>query len=235
MPHKALRGALPSQRAFTWPEHQVHVTRCGRPSPRRIGRQAKPTLPSGATVSEFPDSGEIPVVLSVTANPNGRNEGRIAYEAGYRTTVLRRRFDRLRHLPQQTTVINTQNEPSIPPPQPPHLVLPLTFENLMPGETRGIEVAVNWQLTHRRTLSPENALEQIHIHLAPTNHDTTSVGVAEGSSPDIRPSFNRTWFCGTASAGIHPYILSGASPNRANIRIRGSTRDSRCTLAKAPP
>jgi iron complex outermembrane receptor protein len=65
----------------------------------------------------------------------------------------------------------------------PHLVLPLITENLMHGETHGVEIAVNWKATNRWTLSPGYAFEQIHMHLAPTSQDTTSVSETQGSSP----------------------------------------------------
>jgi outer membrane receptor protein involved in Fe transport len=54
----------------------------------------------------------------------------------------------------------------------------------MHGETHGVEIAVNWQATRRWTLSPGYAFEEIHMHLAPTSQDTTSVSGTEGSSPD---------------------------------------------------
>jgi iron complex outermembrane receptor protein len=66
---------------------------------------------------------------------------------------------------------------------PPHLVLPLIYENLMHGETHGMEIAVNWKATDRWALSPGFAFEQIHMHLAPTSQDTTSVSGTQGSSP----------------------------------------------------
>ena len=53
----------------------------------------------------------------------------------------------------------------------------------MHGETHGAEVAVNWKVTRRWNLSPGYAFEQIHMHLAPTSQDTTSVSAAQGSSP----------------------------------------------------
>jgi iron complex outermembrane receptor protein len=69
-------------------------------------------------------------------------------------------------------------------PPPVHFVLPLVSENLMHGETNGVEISVNWQATHRWTVSPGYAFEEIHMHLAPTSLDTTSVSKTEGSSPD---------------------------------------------------
>jgi len=140
-----------------------------------------------ANVSAFAGPGGIPVLIRVTGNPHLKDEGLIAYEIGYRTT-LRKQLSI-----DFTAYFNNYNdqytsEPSAPfledPPPPPHLVIPLTYENLMHGETHGVEVAVNWQATHRWTLSPGYAFEEIHMHLAPTSHDTTSVSGAEGSSPD---------------------------------------------------
>ena len=68
-------------------------------------------------------------------------------------------------------------------PSPPHLVLPLINANLSYGESHGFEIATNWKVARRWTLSPGYAFEQIHMHLEPTSHDTTAVAAAEGSSP----------------------------------------------------
>jgi iron complex outermembrane recepter protein len=81
-------------------------------------------------------------------------------------------------------------------PAPTHFIVPVTFENLMHGEAHGIEVAVKWQATRRWTLSPGYAFEELHMHLAPTSQDTTSVGEAEGSSP-------------TNSAQLRSHLLVG--------------------------
>ena len=57
-------------------------------------------------------------------------------------------------------------------PSPPHLVDPLTIENLRYGEAHGLEMAVNWKVTDRWTLSPGYAFEQIHMHLDPGSDDS---------------------------------------------------------------
>ncbi|MGA3292392.1 MAG: TonB-dependent receptor [Candidatus Acidiferrales bacterium] len=126
------------------------------------------------------------VLLSFLGNPHINDESLIAYELGYRTTIADRvsidfaaYYNDYNH--QETT------EPA-PPffeniPAPPHLVLPFTYENLMHGETNGIEVAANWKVTNRWTLSPGYAFEQIHEHLDPASQDTMSVAGAQGSSP----------------------------------------------------
>jgi iron complex outermembrane recepter protein len=63
------------------------------------------------------------------------------------------------------------------------LVLPLTYENLMHGESHGFEAAVSWRTNAHWTLSPGYAFEQIHMHLDPTSQDMGSVLDAEGNSP----------------------------------------------------
>jgi len=130
--------------------------------------------------------GGVPTLLAIVGNPHFHDEGLIAYGAGFRTTVLQHLSIDLAayyndYSAQETT------EPTAPfftnTPAPPHLVLPLTYENLMHGESHGFELAVNWKTTARWTLSPGYAFEQIHMHLDPTSQDTGSVLNAEGSSP----------------------------------------------------
>jgi len=140
-----------------------------------------------ATLSGFPVSAGVPVLLTLVGNPQLKNEGLMAYEMGYRTTVLKQLSIDFTAYYNNYTDQDTE-EPSAPfmedTPPPPHLILPIIEENLMHGESHGVEVAVNWQVTHRWILSPGYAFEEIHMHLAPTSHDTTSVSEAEGSSPE---------------------------------------------------
>jgi iron complex outermembrane recepter protein len=133
----------------------------------------------------FPGPGGVPVLLTLSGNPNFKDEKLIASEIGYRTTIspqlsidLTAYYNRYSHL--------ETSEPSIPyivNTAPQYFVQPLTYGNLMHGETHGTEVAINWSATDRWTLSPGYAFEQLHMHLAPTSQDTFSVSGAQGSSP----------------------------------------------------
>ena len=119
-------------------------------------------------------------------NPNFHDEQLIAYELGYRTAISDRvsidwaayfnDYDDL-----QTTEPGTPFEEMNPP--PPHLVQPFMYENLMHGETHGIEVSTNWKVTNRWTVSPGYALEQLHMHTAPTSRDTQTGIFIEGEAP----------------------------------------------------
>lgn len=98
-------------------------------------------------VAGFPGQGGTPVLVSVLGNPQFKNEGLVAYELGYRAAIGKRlSFDLAAYYNdydnQQTT------EPTTPffepTPAPPHLVLPSTYENLINGETHGVEIAATW-------------------------------------------------------------------------------------------
>ena len=139
-----------------------------------------------ANLAGFPGPSGSPVLVALIGNPHFRNETLTSWEMGYRTTIAKLfsidlALYRHDYRDQQTT------EP-LPPffettPAPPHVVSPLTYGNLMHGETTGFEITANWKVVDRWTLSPGYAFEQIHMHLDPTSQDTGSVLNAEGSSP----------------------------------------------------
>jgi iron complex outermembrane receptor protein len=140
-----------------------------------------------STLSGFSGPGGIPSLVTFIGNPLVKNERLIAYEMGYRTMVLKQLS--IDFTAYYNSYSNQEtSEPSTPflenTPAPAHVIVPITFENLMHGAAYGIEVSVNWQPTKRWTVSPGYAFERIHMHLAPTSQDTTSVDEAEGSSPD---------------------------------------------------
>ena len=134
----------------------------------------------------FTDMNGTPVALRLLGNPKVLDETTISYEAGYRMTMAGRFSVDI------AAYYNSQGdqetvEPGTPffesAPGPPHLVLPLINANLSFGESHGVEVAANWKVTNRWTLSTGYAFEEIHMHLKPTSHDADSVSEAEGSSP----------------------------------------------------
>jgi iron complex outermembrane recepter protein len=141
---------------------------------------------SQLTVGGFVPPGGPPVLIRIVGNPNFQDEKEIAYEAGYRTQLLERlsldlavyynSYDQLQTSEPQPPFTET-----MPPPL--HVVMPLIYENLMHGETHGIEIFATWKLSDRWTLTPAYSFEEIHMHLSPTSQDTSSVATAQGSSP----------------------------------------------------
>jgi iron complex outermembrane recepter protein len=128
----------------------------------------------------------IPVLVSTFGNPHVKDEIVIAYEAGYRTTIGQRlSVDFAAYYNHYTNQISV--EPATPffeaAPLPPHLVLPSTNENLIDGETHGLEIAANWKVAQRWTLSPSYELERIHMRSRQPSRDVTTGPETEGSDP----------------------------------------------------
>ena len=136
--------------------------------------------------SVFPGPGGVPVEVFNYGNPQLQNESLLAYEAGYRT-LLRKDFS----VDLAAYYNNYDNletwEPSAlffeNTPAPPHLVMPLLAQNMMHGESHGIEAFANWQVLPRWTLSPGYAFERIHLHLDPGSHDSISIAYAAENTP----------------------------------------------------
>jgi iron complex outermembrane receptor protein len=134
----------------------------------------------------FVGPGGTPVLIGLVGNPHFKNEDLTAYEAGTRITPLKRlSIDLAAFYGDYTHQSTTEPAPPVfeTTPAPPHLFIPSILENLMHGESQGLEIAANWKVTDRWTLSPGYGFEQIHMHLDPSSQDTTSVSPAEGGSP----------------------------------------------------
>jgi iron complex outermembrane receptor protein len=148
-----------------------------------------------ANVNTFPGPGGLPVLVELTGNPAFQNEQLIAYEMGYRTTIVKQISMDF------TAYYNAYSHEETAEPSavfmaagpPPHFVMPVIFENLLHGEMQGTEVAVNWQATGRWTLSAGYAFEEIHMHPDPTSQDARSPAAAEGSSPSHSAQVRSHW------------------------------------------
>jgi iron complex outermembrane recepter protein len=127
-----------------------------------------------------------PFLVAYIGNPNVQDESLIAYEFGYRRVIGKQfSIDFSSYYNDYNHQDTTEPAPEFfePTPAPAHIVIPVTYENLMYGETQGIEVFGTWKVTNHWTLNPGYAFEEIHMHLRPTSQDTTSVAAAEGASP----------------------------------------------------
>jgi iron complex outermembrane receptor protein len=176
-------GAMPTVRAaWNLRQHQMVWAAISRALRTPSSIDAASQLTVGGSV---PPVGP-PVVVRIVGNPEFQDERLIAYEAGYRSQPFERLSVDLAGFYNSYDQLQT-TEPEPPffenTPAPPHLVVPLNYENLMHGETHGLEVFANWKITNRWTFTPAYALEEIHMHLDPSSEDTQSVGAAEGSSP----------------------------------------------------
>ena len=143
----------------------------------------------------FPGPGGVPILLSVLGNADKPSEDLNAFEAGYRAQLrsnVSLDVAMFYNVYGQLTTYEpgTQTIGSDPPPL--HVDVPLITSSLMYGETQGVEMAGNWKITSRWTVSPGYALERIHLHLKPTSHDVTSVSTGEGNSPHVQAQLRST-------------------------------------------
>ena len=127
-----------------------------------------------------------PAVIRAIGNPHVKDEGLVAYEAGYRMTVGKTLSVDLAAYYNDYDHQNSE-EPGTPffetTPAPPHLVLPIIEENLNYGETHGAEIAAKWKLTSRWTIDPSYDFERLHFHRAAGSQDLQTGPSTEGSTP----------------------------------------------------
>ena len=126
------------------------------------------------------------VLTRFLGNPQFQDERLLAYEAGYRNSLsdnlsvdlalYYNDYDNLQTIEPSGSFF--ENSPA-----PPHEVETQTYQNLMHGETHGVELAANWRPTRRLTISPGYALEQLHMHAAATSLDTATPAFVEGAAP----------------------------------------------------
>jgi iron complex outermembrane recepter protein len=125
-------------------------------------------------------------LIALFGNPNVKDEGLIAYEAGYRMSVGK---TVLLDVAAYYNEYDHQNsdEPGAPffetTPTPPHLVLPTIEQNLSHGETHGAEITAKWKVTSWWTLDPSYDFERLHFHRSPGSEDLTTGPSTEGSDP----------------------------------------------------
>jgi iron complex outermembrane receptor protein len=138
-------------------------------------------------IGDIAPPGGTPILLRLLGNPAFQDERLIAYEAGYRTMVSKHfsvdvalYINDWKHL--QTT------EPSVsffePTPLPAHEVQVLTYENLMYGESHGVEISANWSVRDWWSLGAGFAPAWEHMHTDPGSLDTQTVLFVQGNAPD---------------------------------------------------
>ena len=141
-----------------------------------------------ANFGSTPGLGGVPVLSSLIGNPRFKNEGLIAYEAGYRAAIsnsasLDFAVYYNEYGGQQT--VEPAAEFLETSPLPAHLVMPVTYANLMYGEAHGLEISANWKVTNRWTVSPSYDFERFHMHVSPASQDIQSVIETEESDPHV--------------------------------------------------
>jgi iron complex outermembrane recepter protein len=133
-----------------------------------------------------PETGNLPVLVTLFGNPDEKNEQLKAFEAGYRTTLTSRFsvdttafYNRYLDLESvQPGAMRLETNPG-----PVHLLIPESFGNSIYGETHGLETFANWKITNFWTLNPGYTFFSMHLHEFAGSQDGTIPG-SQGSTPD---------------------------------------------------
>ena len=174
--------------------------------------------------------GGVPELLRLYGNPHYQDERLIAYELGYRADLgthlsidLAAYYNDYDNL--QTTEPGTPFAESTPAPA--HLVIPLMYENLLHGETHGLEITANWKIMDRWTLAAGYTFEALHMHTDPTSADTITGPFVEGAVPDqtaqIRSHFELRRSLGLDASVYEVSRLDHQGP-LSNVTIPSYTR-----------
>jgi iron complex outermembrane receptor protein len=139
-----------------------------------------------ANLAAFPGQGGITNVLTLFGDIDGTvPQSVIASEFGYRIQASKRVSIDLATFYNVHRHLQT-NEPGAPfleaDPLPVHLVIPISFEDLMHGRSYGVETAANFDLATWWKARASYSFLRVELHRDPTSQDDTAT-LAEGDSP----------------------------------------------------
>ena len=114
------------------------------------------------------------IVTSLISDEDFESEELLAYEMGYRIQPFSNLFLDLATFYNEYENLRTfelQNQRIEFSPQPTHIVVPFTVDNKMDGETYGIELSANWDLTDYFRIAASYTFLQMQLHLDNSSTD----------------------------------------------------------------
>ncbi|HHT9125876.1 MAG TPA: TonB-dependent receptor plug domain-containing protein [Candidatus Brocadiia bacterium] len=138
-------------------------------------------------LAAFPGGGGVPALVSVFGNDGTESVDLLAYEIGYRYQFSQRLSLDVTGFYNIYDNLFTV-EPGVPvfeiEPSPPHLLIPSFLDNLMDGETYGVETAANWQAMRNWRLSSSFTQLNMQLHLDSDSKDGNRDALVEGANPE---------------------------------------------------
>lgn len=143
-------------------------------------------------VSDTP--GSLPYLARFNANPNFAPEQLNGYELGYRVLVGKNVYldvasfynhyhDLFSEEFEGLPFVENQPPYNIDETVPTHLLLPAQFRNGLRGDTKGVEIAPEWQATKFWRLQGSYSFLHMSLEKAPGSLDVGTAPIIEGSSP----------------------------------------------------
>lgn len=170
---------------FLWQPAQRHVLWGAVSRAVRTPSRSNSDIRINAAV--FPGFGGLSSVLAFFGDLDFESEDLLAYEIGYRHKLTKNiSIDLTAFYNQYDDLLSSETE--IPffetTPLSTHLILPTRFDNLLDGETYGIEVSVNWQITKKWKLSPSYTFLDMEMHTDSASNDINRADSIEKSNPE---------------------------------------------------
>jgi iron complex outermembrane receptor protein len=143
------------------------------------------TIDYGLTVNVVvPGPSPAPIVIRQIGVPTFGSEDVVAYELGHRLQTRRRYSIDVATFHNVYSHLTT-HEPGAPDfeqsPQPAHLVIPQYWTNGMHGQSNGLEVSSNLNVTDRWRLIPGYSALWLDMRLNPDSHDHAGEGIERAS------------------------------------------------------
>jgi iron complex outermembrane receptor protein len=168
-------------------------------------------------------------LIQINGNPKLKAEQLRDLEAGYRAQLSRRlSFDIAGFLSRYRDLLTqVQGTPSFTAdPGPPHLLIPLTYENALRIHTAGAEFSATWNVSSRWKVSP--GFSMIRMHLAPNAFRNAGKTGVIGNTPknqfQVRSFLNLTrrleWDSSVSYVGRLTDLGSGPTPGYTRVDTR---------------
>ncbi|MFL6300221.1 MAG: TonB-dependent receptor plug domain-containing protein [Terriglobales bacterium] len=126
--------------------------------------------------------------IQVLGNPNFKSEALVGYEFGYRQLFSKSLYVDLSAFHNHYTDLQSFGaaQTSLVLTPPPHLLISIPYNNLISGNTNGIEIAPSWQVTPFWMVSGSYSYVGLDLKASGPTSDISSTGTVskyEGSTP----------------------------------------------------
>jgi iron complex outermembrane recepter protein len=134
-------------------------------------------------------------LVAILPNPDSGSEELLAYEAGWRVQAADTvSLDFAAYLFDYDDLRTAERLMIRPECRffPPHILIPVRYDNKMHGLGYGFEAAINWQARPNWLLSAGYSLKQLDLELEPGSSDSTAIG-KEAEYPAHQASLRSCW------------------------------------------
>ena len=173
--------------------------------------------------TSFVGQGGLPVVVGALGNAAYETEEVVNGEAGYRLELGARASVDVTAFVASYEKLKT-SEPLAPrmelTPGPPHLFIPVQFENLLDATTRGIEITARWNPASWWQLEGGYSTFHLTPHVSPASRDVAAASF-DGNAPAAQWQARSTFFL---RRGVELNAMVFHAGELSNLKVAAYTR-----------